>query len=42
MEEVSKCPELANDPSYPQFVIVITQFEGKLNAQKILTIMKNH
>jgi hypothetical protein len=33
-------PEVAGDPSYPKHVIVITQFEAKLNAQKLLTVMK--
>ena len=41
-EECAKTPEVASDPTYPRFVVVITQFEGKLNAQKILHVMKEH
>ena len=41
-EECVKAPEVANDSTYPRFVIVITQFEGKVNAQKIVTLMKNY
>lgn len=32
--------EYDNDQFYPRNVIVITQFEGKLNSQRILTYMK--
>ena len=32
----------ADDKHYPPYVIVITQFEEKLNSQKILNIMKNY
>ena len=39
-EGLSSFPEAKNDPFYPKYVIVITQFEGKLNSQKILQIMK--
>ena len=28
------------DPTYPRFVIVVTQFEEKLNAQRVLAYMK--
>ena len=33
-------PQAAADPHYHKYVCVITQFEGKLNSQKILNIMK--
>ena len=41
-DEVAKCPELATDPSYPRFIIVVTQFEGKVTAQRIVTIMRDY
>lgn len=31
-DECNKNPELVSDATYPRFVIVITQFEGKLSA----------
>ena len=41
-DECAKNPELETDPTYPKFVIVVTQFEAKLNSTKILSAMKNY
>lgn len=35
-------PECSADPTYPNHVIVISQFEAKVNAQRILNIMKKY
>lgn len=35
-------PDAASDPFYPQHIAVVTQFEGKLNAQKLVTFMKHY
>ena len=35
-------PESKNDPSYPKNIIVMTQFEGKHNSNRIVSIMKNY
>jgi hypothetical protein len=39
---VESFPEVAEDPFYPKYVIVITQFEAKLNCQKLLQAMKKY
>ena len=41
-EQVAKAEELGTDASFPRFVIVITQFEAKVNASKISNIMKDY
>ena len=37
---VGSFPESANDLSYPQNVIVITQFTSKLNANRLVNVLK--
>ena len=41
-DEVGKCPELADDPSYPRFIICVVQFEKQLKAQNLTTIMRDY
>ena len=39
---VDSFPEVGDDPSYPKNVIIITQFEGKHNSNRIVNIMKKY
>ena len=39
---MGKCPELADDPSYPRFIICVVQFEKQLKAQNLTTIMRDY
>ena len=39
---VKSFPESADDSSYPKNVIVLTQFTSKLNANRLVNIMKTH
>ena len=39
---IESFPNVKDDPTYPKYVIVIVQFEGKISSQRILNIMKKY
>ena len=39
---IASFPEAKSDPTYPKNIIVITQFEGKHNSNRIVNIMKKY